>query len=86
MPIVCAAELSVGTFALLENDFQEGGHGPVPLDLGDLAAVEAALASRGSTVLYVEALSNPLLQVADLPSWPRSLTRTARGWRRGRLG
>jgi cystathionine gamma-synthase len=70
-PVVCAADLYGGTQALLENDFQLNGHQRVSVDIGDLQAVENALKSTGSGVLYVEALSNPLLRVADLPSLAR---------------
>jgi cystathionine beta-lyase/cystathionine gamma-synthase len=66
--VVCAFELYGGTFALLENDFQLNGHRRVAVDISDHQAVEAALRSTGSRVLYVEALSNPLLRVADLPA------------------
>ena len=67
-PIVCAAGLYGGTTALLETDLKRQGHVAVPVDIADPAAVAAALVRSGSTVLYVEALSNPLLQVADLPA------------------
>jgi cystathionine gamma-synthase len=65
-PIVCAADLYGGTLALLENDFQQRGHNRVPVELWDLGAVARALAATKSPVLYVEALSNPLMRVADL--------------------
>ncbi len=67
MAIVCAHELYGGTFSLLENDFQQHGHGRVPVNISCFEEVEQALATTGSKVLYVEALSNPLLHVADLP-------------------
>lgn len=66
MGIVCSRELYGGTFILLENDFQERGHRRIPVDISRLEEVEQALAATGSKVLYVEALSNPLLRVADL--------------------
>jgi cystathionine beta-lyase/cystathionine gamma-synthase len=67
-PIVCASELYGGTTALLENDFQLNGHRRIVVEISDHQAVGAALESSGSPVLYVEALSNPLLHVADLPA------------------
>jgi cystathionine beta-lyase/cystathionine gamma-synthase len=70
-PIVCASELYGGTFALVENDFQQRGHRPVFVDTSDLAAVDAALAGTEARVLYVEALSNPLLHVANLAELAR---------------
>lgn len=65
--VVHAAELYGGTLALLEHDFRRHGHPRVAVDIDDLAAVDAALAASGARVLYVEALSNPLVHVADLP-------------------
>lgn len=65
--IVHAAELYGGTASLLANEYQVRGNVTVPVDVTDLQAVERALVSTGSPVLYVEALSNPLVHVADLP-------------------
>ena len=65
-PLVCATGLYGGTTALLEADFGRQGHRAIPVEIGDSAAVAAALDRSGSTVLYVEALSNPLLHVADI--------------------
>jgi len=71
MPIVCARDLYGGTHALLENDFQVRGNACVRVDLADLCAVERAIVQTGAPLLYVEALSNPLLRVADLPALAR---------------
>lgn len=68
-PIMCAAELYGGTVALLENDYQERGNSRVSVDAGNPESVEAAfLRTPSAPVLYVEALSNPLMAVADLPA------------------
>jgi cystathionine gamma-synthase len=64
--IVTAADLYGGTLALLENDYQQRGNRRIAVDIGDPAAVDAALAQSRSRVLYVEALSNPLVAVADI--------------------
>jgi cystathionine gamma-synthase len=64
--IVTAAELYGGTLALLENDYQQRGNERISVDIDDPAAVDAALARSRSRVLYVEALSNPRMRVADL--------------------
>ncbi len=68
MPVICATGLYGGTTSLLENDFQQHGHETVSVEISDTDAVHSALARSGSTVLYVEALSNPLVRVADIPT------------------
>ncbi len=70
-PIVTADALYGGTLALLENDFQQAGHRRIAVDITDIEAVARALHSTRSPVLYVEALSNPLLTVADFPALAR---------------
>lgn len=64
--IVATAEIYGGTFALLESDYRNQGIGVVYVDQNDLDAVRAALERERPAVLYVEALSNPLVHVADL--------------------
>jgi cystathionine beta-lyase/cystathionine gamma-synthase len=66
--ILATREIYGGTFALLENDYRNSGFRVVYVDQSNLAAVEAALVRESPAVLYVEALTNPLVGVADLPS------------------
>ena len=71
MPVIGATELYGGTVALLEKDFQQHGHQRLSVDISDLSAVEAAFHAAPSRVLYVEALSNPTVRVADIPELAR---------------
>ncbi len=66
--IVATREVYGGTFALLENDYQNSGIRVVYVDQGKLSEVEAALVRERPSVLYLEALTNPLVNVADLPA------------------
>jgi cystathionine beta-lyase/cystathionine gamma-synthase len=66
--LVSSAELYGGTVALVENDYQKSGVRTTYVDQSDLSAVSAALKKHRPKVLYVEALTNPLLHVADLPA------------------
>jgi cystathionine beta-lyase/cystathionine gamma-synthase len=66
--IVATKELYGGTYVLLENDYREGGVRVVYVDQQDLSAVREALERERPKVLYVEALTNPLVRVADLPA------------------
>jgi cystathionine beta-lyase/cystathionine gamma-synthase len=62
--IVLAADGYYGT-RVLAGQLRPHGALPVPVDLGDLAAVERELAAAPS-VLWAETPTNPLLRVADL--------------------
>jgi cystathionine beta-lyase/cystathionine gamma-synthase len=64
--IVATKELYGGTYVLLENDYREAGVRVVYVDQQDLSAVREALERERPKVLYVEALTNPLVRVADL--------------------
>lgn len=66
--VVASSVLYGGTWALL-HDFLPARTGlhTTFVDCTDLAAVERAFTGR-TRVLYVETLSNPLLEVADLPA------------------
>ena len=66
--IVATREIYGGTYALLENDYRDRGLPVAYVDQHDLGAVEAALAAYRPGVLYVEALTNPFVNVADLPA------------------
>jgi cystathionine beta-lyase/cystathionine gamma-synthase len=66
--ILATSELYGGTYSLLEKDYQERGVRVAYVDQCDLAAVRAALERERPRVLYLEALTNPLTHVADLPA------------------
>jgi len=69
--LLATQELYGGTFALLENDYRKAGVRVEYVDQQNLGEVAAALASLRPGVLYVEALTNPLMNVADLPALAR---------------
>ncbi len=64
--ILATSELYGGTYTLLEKDYQQRGFRVAFVDQSDLAAVRAALERERPRVLYLEALTNPLMHVADL--------------------
>ena len=64
--IVSGREIYGGTLNLFENDYRQAGISVQYVDQQDLAAVRAALDGPGPKVLYAEALTNPLMRVADL--------------------
>ena len=66
--ILATREIYGGTFDLFENDFKERGFSIEYVDQADLAAVASALGRLKPSVLYLEALTNPLVRVADLPA------------------
>jgi cystathionine gamma-synthase len=66
--ILAAREVYGGTLQLLENDYRKAGVPVEYVDSHDHEAVAAALARLCPKVLYLEALSNPLVHVADLPA------------------
>lgn len=68
--IVCSRTVYGGTYALLANLFPRRGIRTTFVDLNDIAAVEAACTSQ-TKVIYAESLSNPLVEVADLPTLAR---------------
>ncbi|MFN8581284.1 MAG: aminotransferase class I/II-fold pyridoxal phosphate-dependent enzyme [Gemmatimonadaceae bacterium] len=65
--IVSARTIYGGTYALLKNLLPRLGITTTFVDLRDLGAVRAACTSR-TRVLYCESISNPLLEVANLPA------------------
>jgi len=65
--VVCGLNVYGGTFALLKNLLPRFGITTRFVDLRDHAAVRAAL-TPATRVLYVESLSNPLLEVSDIPA------------------
>ncbi len=66
--ILATREVYGGTYALLEHDYRGRGIDVRYVDQGDIDAVRSALAQTDAKVLYVEALTNPLVHVADLPA------------------
>ena len=68
--IVSSRTVYGGTYALLANLFPRFGITTRFVDLGDEQAVKAAMTSR-TRVVYCESVSNPLLEVADIPTLAR---------------
>jgi cystathionine gamma-synthase len=66
--ILATSEIYGGTFELFEREYRVRGFGIHYVDQADLEAVRAALRAYAPKVLYVEALTNPLMHVADLPA------------------
>jgi len=63
--VVVGDELFVVTRILLEDDFPRRGIGVTPVDMTDLAAVEAAI-TPATRMLFFETATNPRLRVADV--------------------
>ncbi len=63
--VVVGDELFVITQVLLEDDFPRRGIGVTPVDMTDLAAVEAAI-TPATKVLFFETATNPRLRVTDI--------------------
>ncbi|MBV9102393.1 MAG: PLP-dependent transferase [Candidatus Eremiobacteraeota bacterium] len=66
--IVASRELYGGTHELFERDFQQNRFSVTYVDQENLEAVRAALTQERPRILYLEALTNPLLHVANLPA------------------
>jgi len=69
--LVASRELYGGTYSLVEKDYRERGVAVTYVDQQDLAAVARALECDRPGALYVEALTNPLVNVADLTELAR---------------
>jgi methionine-gamma-lyase len=65
--IVSGRTIYGGTYALLGNLLPRFGIKTRFVDMGDLRAVKAAITDR-TRVIYCESVSNPLLDVADIPA------------------
>lgn len=65
--IVSSRTIYGGTYALMKNFLPRFGISTRFVNITDLAAVAAAITPR-TKVIYCEAVSNPLLEVADLPA------------------
>ena len=68
--IVSSRTVYGGTYALLANLLPRFGITTRFVDLGDEQAVRAAMTPK-TRVLYCESVSNPLLEVADIPALSR---------------
>jgi len=68
--IVSGRTVYGGTYALMKNLLPRFGVTTRFVDLKNLAAVEAAITPR-TRVIYCESMSNPLLEVADIPALSR---------------
>lgn len=68
--IVAGRTVYGGTYALLKNLLPRFGIITKFVDITDETAIRAAITPR-TRVLYCESMSNPLLEVADLPSLSR---------------
>ena len=64
--VVAQADIYGGTRALFERWVRERGVNIEFVDVTDHAAVERALSSATTSLLYIEAIANPLLRVADV--------------------
>ncbi len=65
-PIVAPKDVYGGTLQLIRSDLEPLGYELRSIDLGDAAALRAALAGAG--VLICETVTNPLCRVADVPA------------------
>lgn len=65
--IVCSRMVYGGTYAFLKNVAPRYGIKTTFVDITELKKVEAAI-TPATKVLYCESMSNPLLEVADLPA------------------
>ena len=65
--IVCGRNIYGGTYALMKNLLPRFGINTRFVDLRDANAVRAAMTPR-TRVLYAESISNPLLEVSDIPA------------------
>ena len=66
--LVTTRNLYGGTVLSLDQDFTRFGIDVHYIDVKDLAAVEEALKEKKTNVLYCETVTNPLLEVSDLPA------------------
>tara|TARA_Y100001970_G_scaffold251647_1_gene324715 strand:+ start:495 stop:1688 length:1194 start_codon:yes stop_codon:yes gene_type:complete len=65
--LVTTRNLYGGTVGVLDQDFTRFGIDVHYIDVRDLDAVEKALKEKETKVLYCETITNPLLEVSDLP-------------------
>lgn len=65
--LVASRELYGTTQSLIEKELSRFGIGSTLVDIGDLAAVEAAI-TPATRLIYTETASNPLVRVSDVPA------------------
>jgi methionine-gamma-lyase len=65
--IVCSMTTYGGTFAFLNNYVKKFNIGVTLVDITDLQAVKDAIRPN-TRMIYTETMTNPLLQISDLPS------------------
>lgn len=65
--IVCSRMVYGGTYALLKNFFPRLGITTTFVDITNIEAVTAAI-QPNTKVLYTETMSNPLLEMSDIPA------------------
>ncbi len=65
--IVCGRNIYGGTYALMKNLLPRFGITTSFVDLRDHTAVRAAMTAR-TRVIFAESISNPLLEVSDIPT------------------
>jgi cystathionine gamma-synthase/methionine-gamma-lyase len=66
--VVAALDVYGATLTLLRDVFSNLGVDIRVVDISDLDAVETAVKESHATAVFAEAISNPLLKVADIPS------------------
>jgi len=66
--VVCATDIYGASYALLAQLFAELAVETTYVDIGNLAAVAAAVQAARPVAILCETLSNPLLKVADIPA------------------
>ena len=66
--IVTTRNLYGGTVGVLDQDFVRFGIDVHYVDVRDLESVENALKEKETKVLYCETVTNPLLEISDLPA------------------
>jgi cystathionine gamma-synthase len=64
--VVLGTDVYGGTHRLINRVHGAWGIRNSTVDLGDLAAVEAALATDSTRILWIETPSNPLMQITDI--------------------
>ena len=65
--IISARTIYGGTYALLKNFLPKLGITTKFVDIKNLEAIESAITNK-TKIIYCEAVSNPLLEVADIPA------------------
>ncbi len=68
--IVCSRTIYGGTYAFLKNFAPQLGIETTFVDITKIEAVDAAI-QKNTKMIYCESVSNPLLEIADLPTLSR---------------